>query len=460
MDAQHAARHGRVLVAIALAAARRPGGRRQRAPVRRLAPGRPDLRHRPGRSHPARGGQRPARAGAGNDLVLGGRGVDRLFGGLGADRLLGDAGGDRLLGEAGRDGLFGGSGSDRLSGGAANDRLSGGTGNDRLAGDAGNDTASGDAGNDVVGGGAGNDRLLGAIGNDTLSGQAGADVLLGHAGNDLVAGGVGADSLTGGAGADNHIGEAGDDRIDARDGRRDTRVDGGAGRDTCLVDTLDLPVVAACEVVQSGAPPPSAGTGGGGGGGGGATFVPFSLTSATGTGCALLTQCNLRLAGRGAKGGAVTVEHGAEFVGSPTATVAADGTWVVSGTYACLRDTSVTLRSGGEQITVAITCATPGPPGGTNNGPLAITSVTGSTCSLLTTTCVFTITGTGAEQAVLGAITGPVLPNAAVAQADAAGNWTLTSPWTCLLPGSATVTIGDGGNEVPPEQVTTTLTCT
>jgi hypothetical protein len=459
MDAQHAARHGRLLVAVALALLL--AGPAVDAGARRFA-GSTRADRISGTARADRillgAGNDLARAGAGNDVVLGGRGADRLFGGLGADRLLGDAGGDQLVGEAGRDGLFGGTGSDRLAGGAANDRLSGGTGNDRLAGDAGNDTASGDAGNDVVGGGAGNDRLLGAIGNDTLSGQAGADVLLGHAGNDLVAGGVGADSLTGGVGADNHIGEAGDDRIDARDGRRDTRVDGGAGRDTCLVDTLDLPVVAACEVVQSGAPPPSAGTGGAGGGG--ATFVPFSLTSATGTGCALLTQCNLRLAGRGAKGGAVTVEHGAEFVGSPTATVAADGTWVVSGTYACLRDTTATLRSGGEQITVAITCATPGPPGGTNNGPLAITSVTGSTCSLLTTTCVFTITGTGAEQAVLAAITGAVLPNAAVAQADAAGNWTLTSPWTCLLPGSATVTIGDGGNEVPPEQVTTTLTCT
>jgi Ca2+-binding RTX toxin-like protein len=71
--------------------------------------------------------------------------------------------------------------------------------------------------------------------NNTLTGGAFADTLMGGAGFDVLKGGLGNDFLDGGADADQQRGEAGDDRIvyDAAD----TVIDGGAGRDTLILNT-------------------------------------------------------------------------------------------------------------------------------------------------------------------------------------------------------------------------------
>jgi serralysin len=75
----------------------------------------------------------------------------------------------------------------------------------------------------------------GSAADNRLIGGAYADVLTGGGGADILTGGGGADSLDGGAGSDQQRGEAGDDRI-AYDAA-DTVIDGGAGRDTLILNT-------------------------------------------------------------------------------------------------------------------------------------------------------------------------------------------------------------------------------
>jgi Ca2+-binding RTX toxin-like protein len=86
--------------------------------------------------------------------------------------------------------------------------------------------------------------MIGTAGADHLVGGPCNDVLSGGAGSDSLAGRAGADALTGGSGRDVLDGGAGPDRLFARDGRRDL-VRCGSGRDTALVDRID--VVVGCE---------------------------------------------------------------------------------------------------------------------------------------------------------------------------------------------------------------------
>lgn len=129
-------------------------------------------------------------------------------------------------------------------------------GNDRLLG---NDIIDGLGGNDVICGGAGNDSLVGGTGQDRLNGGSGGDNLLGSAGDDRLNAGIGDDRLSGGPGADDLTGGGGHDRLDGgsgndnlqdRDGRRD-HMNGGAGRDRCLADRVDV-VSRNCERITRG----------------------------------------------------------------------------------------------------------------------------------------------------------------------------------------------------------------
>src|SRR5206468_2212470 len=155
-----------------------------------------------------------------------------------------------------------------------------------------------------------------------------------------------------------------------------------------------------CEVTQSG-PLGGGGVGGGGGGGGGVggtRQIPFSLVTAQGTDCTIALPCTLLLAGVGAKNGAVATDLGTGLLGSAATSVNADGTWLVTGSYSCLQNSNVTLRSGLEQIVVATTCGLlpGGGGGGADHGPLTITQASGTACGLLTT-CSFSLAGSGAE---------------------------------------------------------------
>jgi hypothetical protein len=181
-----------------------------------------------------------------------------------------------LTGGAFADTLMGGAGFDVLKGGLGNDFLDGGGDADQQRGEAGDDRIVYDAADTVIDGGAGRDTLVlkaaaivhlenfsssqvtggayvlgfedvdatdsvggitvtGSQFNNTLTGGAFADTLMGGAGFDVLKGGLGNDFLDGGADADQQRGEAGDDRIvyDAAD----TVIDGGAGRDTLILNT-------------------------------------------------------------------------------------------------------------------------------------------------------------------------------------------------------------------------------
>ena len=95
--------------------------------------------------------------------------------------------------------------------------------------------------------------LAGTKGADKLKGKGGNDRLKGKGGNDLLNGGKGRDTAIGGPGADKLLGGPGDDLINAADGRRDSAIDGGAGTNTCVLDTsLELAIARRCSTIRSG----------------------------------------------------------------------------------------------------------------------------------------------------------------------------------------------------------------
>jgi Ca2+-binding RTX toxin-like protein len=293
------------------------------------------------------------RLGAGNDRARGRGGADRIFGAAGNDRLAGDAGIDRLIAGPGRDVLAGGASNDVLGGGAANDRLNGGTGRDRLNGGAGNDRLNGAGGNDLLNGAAGNDTLGGAAGNDRLTGAKGVDTLAGGAGKDF---------------------------LNAADGRRDRRIDGGSGANRCRIDALDLPITRGCGslTIQSGGSPPGGGAPGGPGGGPGGPGGPggaggnddggLQVDEANGMQCgSQVPTCAFTMSGQGADSllGTVTGEGGVTGVGAgvvvtpnsqdPTAQPQ-NAPWSAAGTYGCTADGYLRVTIGSELIDVPVDC--------------------------------------------------------------------------------------------------------
>lgn len=198
--------------------------------------------------------------------------VERAVGTNYNDNLSGGSGANVLLGQGGNDMLRGNGGNDTESGGDGNDTFSQNTvanGADTLFGDAGSDTVTyaartdalitvskgltgagngdGKAGeNDNVGvsveviiGTKFSDLLLGSAGVDKLVGGAGHDTVKGGSGNDALYGGTGADVIDGGLGADAMYGEADNDRFYAKDGIRDSTINGGPGSDRVRRDSGD-----------------------------------------------------------------------------------------------------------------------------------------------------------------------------------------------------------------------------
>ena len=234
---------------------------------------------------------------AGRNSISGTNRADKIFLGAGNDRASGRGGADKIIGGQGRDRLTGGAGRDELLGGPHADRLTGSAGNDRLLSGAGKDTLVGGPGNDVFGGGSGADLMKGLGGRDRLFGGKGRDRILGGAGND---------------------------RLNSADGSRDRRVAGGAGRNFCRIDFVDLRVLTGCQTIV-------VGTGNGGGGrgrrrsaaepaaapvaaatvaatvaadGGAGAAGPLTLTSGEGLTCdSALPTCTFQLIGRGAEEG-------------------------------------------------------------------------------------------------------------------------------------------------------------
>ncbi len=190
----------------------------------------------------------------------------------------------------------------------------------------------------LVGTKAGN-LLVGTKGPDRLLGKGGRDLVKGLAGRDRLSGGKARDLLNGGPGPDRILAGPGNDGIKAADGRRDLLIDGGGGRNACVVDIpLDLPVTRNCATLQT-APQP--GPGGAGGGGGDVTDPNLlEVTSAQGLTCLPLLGCLFTITGKGADVVTGTVSFGGA-VSSAAGAALNDvvlGTWLATGTFNCGSD--------------------------------------------------------------------------------------------------------------------------
>ena len=177
---------------------------------------------------------------------------------------------------------------------------------------------------------AGNDRGVRTGWTRPIFVAAGNDRLRGDAGNDRLSGGKGRDRLAGGKGRDRLTGGAGNDVLSSVDRRRDARVAGGRGRDTCRVDVVDLPMVRGCTrviTVPAGGGAPGEGAPGGGGPGG---------TGAEG------------LVGTIEGGGGVTTVGG-------SVAVLGDG-WNALGLMGCTADGFLRVTIAGEQLDVPVDC--------------------------------------------------------------------------------------------------------
>lgn len=73
--------------------------------------------------------------------------------------------------------------------------------------------------------------VVGTSGPNELEGTGGADVIVGLGGNDTIHGRGGADLICGDGGTDRMYGDGGRDKLVAKDGRKDARIDCGAGAD-------------------------------------------------------------------------------------------------------------------------------------------------------------------------------------------------------------------------------------
>jgi RTX calcium-binding nonapeptide repeat (4 copies) len=191
----------------------------------------------------------------------------------------------------------------------------------------------------LVGTKAGN-LLVGTNGPDRLLGKGGGDLIKGFGGSDRLSGGKGRDLLNGGRGPDRLVAGPGNDGIKAADGRRDLLINGGGGKNACVVDIpIDLPVTRNCATLQTAPAPGSEGGGSGGGGGGGGVTDPnlLEVTSAQGLLCLPLIGCAFTITGKGADVAAGTVSFGGAIT-SVTGTAVNDfvlGTWLATGTFSC-----------------------------------------------------------------------------------------------------------------------------
>jgi Ca2+-binding RTX toxin-like protein len=227
---------------------------------------------------------------------------------------------------------------------------------------AGNDWANGRGGGDRIFGGAGRDRLLGGPGSDRLYGGPGADRLYGGPGADRLYGGPGADRLHGGKGRDRLSGGGGNDTLNSVDKRKDALVSGGAGKNTCRIDSVDLPVVRGCNKIVA---VPSGGSGPGGtppgGDPGGSAAGALTLGSATGLQCSSqLPTCNYQLSGSGADSllGTVSGGGGVTTVGGTLTTSGEE--WSAMGLYGCTADGYLRVTIGSESLDVPVDCTTGG----------------------------------------------------------------------------------------------------
>jgi Ca2+-binding RTX toxin-like protein len=209
---------------------------------------------------------------------------------------------------------------------------------------------------------AGNDWATGRGGGDRIFGGAGRDRLLGGPGGDRLLGGAAADRLHGGKGRDRLSGGGGNDTLNSVDKRKDAVVSGGAGKNTCRIDSVDLSVVRGCSKIVT---VPSGGSGPGGtppgGTPGDGTAGGLTLASGTGLQCgSQLPTCNYQLSGSGADSALGTVSGGGGVTTLGGSLTTSGENWSALGLYGCTADGYLRVTIGSESLDVPVDCTTGG----------------------------------------------------------------------------------------------------
>jgi hypothetical protein len=190
------------------------------------------------------------------------------------------------------------------------------------------------------------DKISGTPRADTINGKGGKDKIMGKGGKDKLSGGKGRDTIVGGRAADRMMGGPGNDVIKAADGKRDKAINGGPGKNRCVIDTaLELSITRNCSsIVLGGA------TGQGSGQG-------LQLQSASGLSCgSQLPTCPFTLSGTGADSplGTVTGGGGVTGVGGGVTTSGTD--WSAGGLYGCTSDGFLRVTIGSKSVDVPVGC--------------------------------------------------------------------------------------------------------
>jgi hemolysin type calcium-binding protein len=173
-----------------------------------------------------------------------------------------------------------------------------------------------------------------------------------------LSGGKGNDRLNGGKGRDRLFGGAGNDRLNSADGRKDARVAGGPGSDSCRIDAIDLSIVRGCASITV---VPGGSTGGGGGGGpGGGGAAGLVLATASGLRCgSRLPTCIFTMNGGGADSEVGTVTGAGGVTGGGGAVSETGDAWTAAGSYGCMADGFLRVAIGSELLDVPVECTTP-----------------------------------------------------------------------------------------------------
>jgi RTX calcium-binding nonapeptide repeat (4 copies) len=195
------------------------------------------------------------------------------------------------------------------------------------------------------------DKISGTAGPDTIKGKGGKDKIKGKGGNDKLSGGKGKDKVIGGPGADKMMGGPGNDVINAADGKRDKAINGGPGKNRCVIDTaLELAIARSCSTIVSGTP-------GGAGGPGTGTGSGLQLQSATGLTCgSQLPTCPFTLSGTGADATAGTVTGGGGVTGAGGGVETSGTSWSAGGLYGCTSDGFLRVTIGSKSVDVPVDC--------------------------------------------------------------------------------------------------------
>jgi Ca2+-binding RTX toxin-like protein len=196
------------------------------------------------------------------------------------------------------------------------------------------------------------EKINGTNGADKIKGMSGNDKIKGKGGNDTLNGGKGRDTLAGGKGADKMLGGAGNDVINAADGRRDKVINGGGGKNRCVIDTtLELSIARNCSSIIAGGP------GGGGPGTGPGPGEGLRVLSSTGLVCASsLPTCVFTASGDGATGtvGTVTGGGGVTAVGGSVTPSGSD--WSAGALYGCNADGFLRVTIGSDFVDLPVDC--------------------------------------------------------------------------------------------------------